>query len=136
MYFRTFAKIILLSTVFALEASAGPSSRTADNIPTTGPFVPTAANIISNTTVPLGEAAVFGWVYDSVPNVPESSPVFDGFAKNISAWFTPPGGKELLIFTNIVVGPFSSDFCGIYSGSSVVGFLPSQVLGTYEFILV
>ncbi len=116
MHFSYFSKIVLLSISLALQAHAGPSvpkviagdfeliqttvpsSRLLANakIPTVGPFVPSEANLIVNTTVPQGEFADLGWVFPSVGN--DTEPVFDGFAKNISVFFTPPGGVEQFVF--------------------------------------
>ncbi|KAJ7237046.1 hypothetical protein B0H12DRAFT_1238358 [Mycena haematopus] len=149
MYFSKFTKFVFLSIALTLQARAGPSfpkvtagdfelihaattvsSRSVtDNIPTIGPFVPTAANLIFNTTVPQGGTANIGWIFPSVGN--NILAEFDGFAKNITILFTPRA-------TSSWIGPFgpgvnSTDgFCGIYPGYFLEGFLPTSVLGTYQ----
>ncbi|KAJ7906451.1 hypothetical protein B0H13DRAFT_1880607 [Mycena leptocephala] len=144
-----FAKLVLLSTSLALQACAGPSfpkvtagafkliqattavpSRLSTNadIPTVGPFVPSADNLIVNTTVPQGEFADLGWIFASVGDNSDPA-VFDGFAKNISILYTPPGGVE-----HIESGPGiggGDGFCGFFPGFWIEGVLDSSVLGTY-----
>ncbi|KAJ6451901.1 hypothetical protein C8R45DRAFT_945935 [Mycena sanguinolenta] len=152
MYVSNFAQIFLLSTTLALRAGADPSSplivkgefdliqgstaatpgrlATADDIPTTGPFVPKAANLIVNTTVPQGTFADFGWIFDSVEGVTPGTAVFDGSAFNISMFYTPAGGVEIRI--SIITGPnIGTGFCGFSSGSFTEALIPSDVLGTY-----
>ncbi|KAJ6452431.1 hypothetical protein C8R45DRAFT_1223487 [Mycena sanguinolenta] len=152
MHFSSLSKIALLSTALALQARAGPAFpqitkgdfgiiqgntaasnpllATAGDIPTTGPFVPTADNLIVNTTVPQNVNAALGWIFDSVPGVTPYFPVFDGSAYNVTVFYTPPGGVETWIF-GIDTGPDTTDFCGIFSGYWVYGVMDSSVLGTY-----
>ncbi|KAJ7458211.1 hypothetical protein FB451DRAFT_1273928 [Mycena latifolia] len=149
MHFTNLAKIFLLSTSLALQASAGPSHPkvTAGNFPLvqtsaagTGPsrllasagppFVPTEANLIVNITVPVGEPSLVGWVFDSVED--NSAPVFDGFTINVTVFFTPPGGEEeflLGIESGPEIGP--GGFCGFLPGFGVVAVLDEEDIGTY-----
>jgi hypothetical protein len=122
MHFSNFTKFVLLATSLALQACAGPSfpkvtagnfeliqsttaapSRLRANadIPTVGPFVPSADNLIVNSTVPQGGFAGLGWAFPSVGNI-SGSAVFDGFAKNITVLYTPPGGVEQFVFTQVI----------------------------------
>ncbi|KAJ7930931.1 hypothetical protein B0H13DRAFT_2309238 [Mycena leptocephala] len=149
MHFSNFTKFVLLTTSLALQVCAGASfpkvtagdfeliqsttaapSRLRANadIPTVGPFVPSADNLIVNTTVPQGEFAGLGWAFPSVGNI-SGSAVFDGFAKNITVLYTPPGGVE-----HIATGPAidaGDAFCGFVPRFAVEGVLDSSVLGTY-----
>ncbi|KAJ6452442.1 hypothetical protein C8R45DRAFT_1040662 [Mycena sanguinolenta] len=118
MYFSNFSNFFLFSTA-AIRAT-----------PTTGPFVPTADNLIFNTTVPQGVNAVLGWVDTIIPGVPPFENVFDGSAKNITMFYTPPGGVEKPLI-GFFSGP-STGFCGVTPGSSSETFIDSSVLGTYE----
>ncbi|KAJ6479145.1 hypothetical protein C8R45DRAFT_933922 [Mycena sanguinolenta] len=148
MHFNSLSKIVFLSTALALQARAGPAFphitkgdleivqgntaapdpllATAADIPTTGPFVPTADNLIVNTTVPQGVNAALGWIDSTVAGVAPFSPVFDGSSYNISVFYTPPGGVE-----TSDTGPDTTDFCGIFSGYWTYGVMDSSVLGTY-----
>ncbi|KAJ6479084.1 hypothetical protein C8R45DRAFT_1156647 [Mycena sanguinolenta] len=133
MHFNSLNKIVFLSTALALQARADPAlshitqgdlkillgntaapdpllSTTAD-IPTTGPFVSTADNLIVNNTVPQGVNAALGWIDPIVAGVVPFSPVFDGSAYNVSVFYTPPGGVE-----TVDTGSDTTDFCGIFSG--------------------
>ncbi|KAJ6452475.1 hypothetical protein C8R45DRAFT_1083404 [Mycena sanguinolenta] len=148
MSFSYFSKIVLLFTALALQAwAASPQITkgdfkliqvnsaavptplvTADDTPTIGPFVPTAANLIVNTTVPQGVDAEIGWIFNSVGD--NSDPAaFDGSFKNITVFYTPPGGVEQFVF-GIESGP-DTDFCGIFPGFDLAGVIDSSVLGTY-----
>ncbi|KAJ7237024.1 hypothetical protein B0H12DRAFT_121405 [Mycena haematopus] len=152
MYFRTFSKFVFLSTVLVLQARAGPpfpqviagdfeiiqATTTApshllasEDTPTIGPFVPSAANLIVNTTVPQGVPADLGWIFASVGN--NSDPVaFDGFSKNITVFYTPPAGVEQFVFSFAVGIGDANGFCGIFPGAWFEGVLDSSVLGTYD----
>ncbi|KAJ7704038.1 hypothetical protein B0H17DRAFT_1326743 [Mycena rosella] len=153
MHFSNFTKIVLLSISLALQVRAGPSfpkvnagdfeliqatttapSRLLANadIPTVGPFVPSADNLIVNTTVPQGEFADLGWIFASVGDNTDPA-VFDGFAKNITVLYTPPGGVEQFVF-GIITGPEiagGDGFCGFFPGFWIEGVLDSSDLGTY-----
>ncbi|KAJ6555405.1 hypothetical protein DFH09DRAFT_1165315 [Mycena vulgaris] len=154
MHFINFTKIVLLSTSLALQACAGPSfpkviagdfeliqtttvapSHLANaDIPTVGPFIPSADNLIVNTTVPQGEFANLGWIFASVGDNSDPA-VFDGFEHNITVLYTPPGGVETFIF-GIESGPETPQpvgvgFCGFFPGFWIEGVLDSSVLGTY-----
>ncbi|KAJ7237043.1 hypothetical protein B0H12DRAFT_1238355 [Mycena haematopus] len=149
MYFSKFTKFVFLSTALALQACAAapfPQVTAGDfelihattavpnrllaseDTPTIGPFVPSAANLIVNATVPQGVPADLGWIFASVGNNSDTA-AFDGFAKNITILYTPPGGVEHLAF-----GPGignADGFCGIFPGFWLKGALDSSVLGTY-----
>ncbi|KAJ7246957.1 hypothetical protein C8J57DRAFT_1724631 [Mycena rebaudengoi] len=155
MHFRDFTKIVLFSTSLALQACAGPSfprvtvgdfeliqattaapSRLLANakLPTVGPFVPSADNLIVNTTVPQGEFASLGWIFESVGDNSDPA-VFDGSFHNVTVLYTPPGGVETFIF-GIDSGPDTPQpdgvgFCGFFPGFWVTGVLSSSDLGTY-----
>ncbi|KAF7340575.1 hypothetical protein MSAN_02129000 [Mycena sanguinolenta] len=148
MHFSSFNKVVLLSTAFSLQARALPqitkgdfeimqvntaanhALAIADDTPTTGPFIPTADNLIVNTTVPQGVNAALGWIDPTVAGVAPFSPVFDGSAYNISVFYTPPSGVETFVF-GVDTGPDTTDFCGIISGYWIEGVIDSSVLGTY-----
>ncbi|KAJ6479113.1 hypothetical protein C8R45DRAFT_359113 [Mycena sanguinolenta] len=150
MHFNSLSKIIFLSTALALQACAGPAFPhiTKGNVgviqgsiaatapsplgtpPTIGPFVPTAANLLVNTTVPQGTDAEVGWIFDTVPGVAPFATVYDGSAYNISVFYTPPGGDEEFVF-GLLSGPDTTGFCGIFSGFWLAGVIDSSVLGTY-----
>ncbi|KAJ7276604.1 hypothetical protein C8J57DRAFT_1583734 [Mycena rebaudengoi] len=108
-------------------SSIGASSQTS-----VAPFTPTAENLIVNTTVPQGEPALLGWIFSGTL---DGSVVFDGFAKNISVFYTPPGSDEKFVFGTIV-GPDDDDprldFCGFFPGDWAAGVMPSDDLGTYK----
>jgi hypothetical protein len=57
----------------------------------TVPWIPTAYNLIFNTTVPQGTLAQLGW-RDYGPS--DGTTIFDGYARNVTIFFTPPGGTE------------------------------------------
>ncbi|KAJ6540719.1 hypothetical protein B0H19DRAFT_1078120 [Mycena capillaripes] len=150
MHFSDFTKIVLLSTALALQARAGPSpkitagdfeliqgtpaapSRLLANadLPTVGPFIPSAANLIVNTTVSQGEIADLGWIFASVGDNTDPA-VFDGFAKNISVFYTPPGDVEHIANGPDIAPPGGEGFCGFFPGFFLEALLDSSVLGTY-----
>ncbi|KAJ6479149.1 hypothetical protein C8R45DRAFT_933927 [Mycena sanguinolenta] len=134
MHFNSLSNIVFLGVVLALQARAGPAfphitkgdfsiiqgstgtaapSALLATPPTVGPFVPTAANLIVNTTVAQGVDAALGWIFDTVPGVTDGSPVFDASAFNDCHW------------------PDLTDFCGFGSGFWLAGVIDSSVLGTY-----
>ncbi|KAJ7453755.1 hypothetical protein FB451DRAFT_1280731 [Mycena latifolia] len=155
MHFSNFTKIVFLSTSLALQARAGPSfpkvnagdfeliqATTAAprrllanvDIPTVPPFVPSADNLIVNTTVPQGEFADLGWIFPSVGDNTDPA-VFDGSSINVTVLYTPPGGVEQFVF-GIDSGPETPQpvgvgFCGFFPGFWIEGVLDSSVLGTY-----
>ncbi|KAJ7617338.1 hypothetical protein FB45DRAFT_1034630 [Roridomyces roridus] len=150
MYFSNLAKLAVLAASLALQVCAAlpaPKITVGDfevvqgkspvsivhrrqTPPTVGPFVPTAANLIFNTTVPQGTFADLGWKFNDVGD--DSDPaVFDGFAKNISVFYTPPGEEEQFIF-GIESGFDPETFCGFFPGDFAEGVLPSNTLGTYK----
>ncbi|KAF7342592.1 Protein disulfide isomerase [Mycena sanguinolenta] len=151
-----FTKFVLLSTTLALHARAGPSPAplpaTGDSepvVPTVPFFVPTAANLIFNTTVPQGVNATLGWVSNNVGD--DSNPVaFDGSQKKHHCVVHAPGrcrGVRLEVCpiervlclsdcvhacpTSIGVGPGPDGFCGIFPGFVLKESIDSSVLGTY-----
>ncbi|KAJ6452506.1 hypothetical protein C8R45DRAFT_945735 [Mycena sanguinolenta] len=156
MHFTNFCKFVFISTALALQAhaasppiikgdfeiiegtTAAPRSRllaTGADIPTIGPFVPTATNLLFNTTVPQNVDANLGWIFDTVDT--PNGEAFDGFSKNITVFYTPPNGIEIFVFRRVVsryllaVGPTDPDvFCGIFSGFFIEGIIDSSVLGT------
>ncbi|KAJ7881128.1 hypothetical protein B0H14DRAFT_2706209, partial [Mycena olivaceomarginata] len=112
MHFSTFTKIVLLCTSLALQAHARPWFPEVDfgliqglttalthlrgntNPPgplTVGPFVPSADNLIVNTPATQGEFGTLGWIFPSEGKETGRN-VFDGFTKNITILYTPPGG--------------------------------------------
>jgi hypothetical protein len=122
MHFKTLAKVVLLSTALALQTGATPSfpkviagdfeiiqtaavapSRLLANvdIPTIPPFVPSADNLIVNTTVPEGTPALLGWIFPSVGNNSDPA-VFNGQSMNVTVFFTPPGGVEQFVFEHVL----------------------------------
>ncbi|KAJ7111043.1 hypothetical protein C8R44DRAFT_799845 [Mycena epipterygia] len=155
MHFRNFTKIVLLSTALALQArarhsfpnvnagdfeliqttTAAPSRLLANvDIPTVPPFVPSAHNLIVNTTVHQGEPALLGWIFPSVGNNTDPA-VFDGSSINVTVLYTPPGGVEQAVF-GIDSGPETPQpvgvgFCGFFPGFFIAAVLNSSVLGTY-----
>ncbi|KAJ7244095.1 hypothetical protein C8J57DRAFT_1556100 [Mycena rebaudengoi] len=126
---------IISSDKFEIQTPATPSriSPIGTSAQTSiAPFNPTAPNLIVNTTVPQGTQAELGWIFDGIPN---SGVVFDGFAKNITVYFTAPGQDEEFIFS------FSNepspddprfDFCGYFPGLWLYVPIDSDVLGTYK----
>ncbi|KAF8148951.1 hypothetical protein K438DRAFT_1866687 [Mycena galopus ATCC 62051] len=147
MHFSTFPKIVLLCTSLALRAErpwfAGDFgliqglttalTRLRANIhintpPTVGPFVPSADNLIVKAPATQGEVATLGWIFPSGENKIGKN-VFDGFAKNITVLYTPPGGVEHIVM-GLLAGP-EQGLCGFAPGSSAYGFLNSSVPGTY-----
>ncbi|KAJ7028220.1 hypothetical protein C8F04DRAFT_1291378 [Mycena alexandri] len=150
MHFSNFTKIVFLSTSLALQARAGPSFKvnagdfeliqastaapsrllTNADTPTVGPFVPSAYNLIVNTTVPQGEFADLGWRFAPVGDNTDPA-VFDGFAKNISVFYTPPGGVEHIENGPDIGPPGGPGFCGFFPGFWIEGVLDSSILGTY-----
>ncbi|KAJ7276605.1 hypothetical protein C8J57DRAFT_1466103 [Mycena rebaudengoi] len=91
-------------------------------------WVPTAANLIVTTgTVFQGELAKVGWIWEGIP---DGSVLFDGFEKNITAFYTPPGGTEEVLWSTSV-GP-DTNLCGIFPGFGFSVALDSNDLGTYK----
>ncbi|KAJ7333937.1 hypothetical protein DFH08DRAFT_879805 [Mycena albidolilacea] len=155
MHFRNFVNLVLLSTALSVQARASPSfpkvtagdfqlihtitaapSRLLANadIPTVPPFVPSADNLIVNTTVPQGEFANLGFIFPSVGDNTNPA-VFDGSSINVTVLYTPPGGVETFVF-GIDSGPETPQpvgvgFCGFFPAFFVEGVLDSSVLGTY-----
>ncbi|KAJ7460018.1 hypothetical protein B0H11DRAFT_2058530 [Mycena galericulata] len=147
MHFSTFTKIVLLCTSLALQAHARPwfpdvtgdfgliqgltaaLTRLRGNTPpTVGPFVPSADNLIVNPPATQGEFGALGWMFQSEGDK-NGHNVFDGFAKNITILYTPPGGVERFLM-GLSSGP-DHGLCGFAPGSSMQGYLNSSVLGTY-----
>ncbi|KAJ6557548.1 hypothetical protein B0H19DRAFT_1376266 [Mycena capillaripes] len=132
MHFTNLAKILLLSTSLALQASAGPSlpKVTQGNFPL-APRSSTEANLIVNTTVPVGKPSFVGWIFDTVGD--NSAPVFDGFAFNITVFFTPPDGEEELL-VGLESGPeiVPGGFCGFFPGFGFAAVLDEEDIGTYS----
>jgi hypothetical protein len=56
--------------------------------------------------VPEGEFADLGRIFESVGDDTEPF-VYDGFAKNITVLYTPPGGVEQFVFGQVVI-------CSVY----------------------
>ncbi|KAJ7196244.1 hypothetical protein GGX14DRAFT_473830, partial [Mycena pura] len=145
---RNLTKIAFLGTALALPAPATPSfpqviagayelaqaivapSRLWANVatPTVPPFVPSAENLIVNTTVPQGERAHLGWTFPSMGYSPGTD-VHDGSAINVTMYYTAPGNVERPIF-GFFSGP-RTGFCGFTAGSAGWAFLDSSVIGTY-----
>ncbi|KAJ7440992.1 hypothetical protein FB451DRAFT_1299465, partial [Mycena latifolia] len=126
-----------LSTSLALQARAGPSfpkvnagdfeliqATTAAprrllanvDIPTVPPFVPSADNLIVNTTVPQGEFADLGWIFPSVGD--NTDPRVRWVLQTIDSGPETPQ-------------PVGVGFCGFFPGFWIEGVLDSSVLGTY-----
>ncbi|KAF7340567.1 hypothetical protein MSAN_02128200 [Mycena sanguinolenta] len=122
-----FSRFVLYVTALALQGLAPFLGRRTT--PTTDPFYPTAANLVFNTTVPQGVRAVLGWTDTIIPGIPPSTNVFDGSARNLTMFYTPPGGVETYRggFFN---GP-RTDFCGVTPGATFMAYIDSSVLGTY-----
>jgi hypothetical protein len=57
----------------------------------TAPWTPTAENLIFNTTVLQGMPSALGWLENGPLN---GTIIFDGYARNVSIFFTPLGGTE------------------------------------------
>ncbi|KAF8183481.1 hypothetical protein K438DRAFT_1838930 [Mycena galopus ATCC 62051] len=156
MHFSNFTKIAVLSTALVLQARGGssfPKINTGDfeviqtttvtssrlqanfDIPTVPPFVPSAADLVVNTTaVPQGESAFVGWVFPAVGN---NTAVFDGSSLNVSAFYTPPGGVEQFLFS-LAYGPDAGEsggavgFCGFNPGLLLAAVLnSSDPVGNY-----
>ncbi|KAJ7233109.1 hypothetical protein C8J57DRAFT_170420 [Mycena rebaudengoi] len=66
---------------------------------TTVPWAPTDENLIVNITITQGEPAYVGWTFPSVEGTPDGGTIFDGFAKNITVFYTPPTGSEKMVFS-------------------------------------
>ncbi|KAJ7806796.1 hypothetical protein B0H14DRAFT_3882256 [Mycena olivaceomarginata] len=145
MHFRNLANLVLLSTALSVQArasasfpkvtagdfqliqttTAAPSRLLANaDMPTVPPFVPSADNLIVNTTVPQGEFADLGFIFPSVGDNTDPA-VFDGSFINLTVLYTPPGGVE-----TIDSGP-ETEFCGFFPEFFVEGVLDASVLGTY-----
>jgi hypothetical protein len=122
MHFRNLANLVLLSTALSVQArasasfpkvtagdfqliqttTAAPSRLLANaDIPTVPPFVPSADNLIVNTTVPQGEFADLGFIFPSVGDNTDPA-VFDGSSINVTVLYTPPGGVETFVFGHVV----------------------------------
>ncbi|KAJ7261875.1 hypothetical protein C8J57DRAFT_459537 [Mycena rebaudengoi] len=100
---------------------------------TTVPWAPTDENLIVNITITQGEPAYVGWTFPSVEGTPDGGTIFDGFAKNITVFYTPPTGSEKMVFS-YSTGPDTTNFCGMLSGLALSGLIGSDDLefGTYE----
>ncbi|KAJ7196250.1 hypothetical protein GGX14DRAFT_575070 [Mycena pura] len=159
MHLRNLTKIAFLGAAFALPAPAAPSfpqvtqtivapSHLSANvaIPTAPPFVPSADNLIVNTTVPQGEDAFLGWTFLDMGFTP-GTVVHDGSAINVTMFFTAPGSVEQLAIGHVVrsvslihgadgytcslfSGP-QIGFCAFNAGSASWAFVDSSVIGTY-----
>ncbi|KAJ7259648.1 hypothetical protein C8J57DRAFT_1515020 [Mycena rebaudengoi] len=124
----------IISGGFEIQTAATPSRISPiGTTPQTSiaPFTPTDENLIFNTTVHQGESASLGWIFYFTL---DGSTVFDGFAKTISVFFTPPGDTEKIVFS-VSVGPNDdplSDFCGFWPGYWIAGAIPSDDVGMYN----
>ncbi|KAJ7612623.1 hypothetical protein FB45DRAFT_939421 [Roridomyces roridus] len=94
---------------------------------TVGPFRPSPANLIVNKTVTQGDFADLGIQF---PVEGDAQIAFDGFAKNITVFETPPGGDEEFIF-GLESGP-DTNLCGFFPGLFFEALLDTSVLGTYQ----
>ncbi|KAJ7244088.1 hypothetical protein C8J57DRAFT_1243204 [Mycena rebaudengoi] len=96
----------------------------------TAPWTPTAENLIFNTTVPQGTFAALGWIFDGIY---DGNYVLDGFAKNITVYYTVPGQDEEPVFS-LSNEPSPDDprfdFCGYFPGLWLYVPMDSDILGT------
>jgi hypothetical protein len=58
-------------------------------------------NLIVNPPATQGGFGTLGWIFPSEGDRTGHN-VFDGFAKNITILYTPPGGVELLIMGRVL----------------------------------
>ncbi|KAJ7806810.1 hypothetical protein B0H14DRAFT_3483819 [Mycena olivaceomarginata] len=157
MHFRNFANLVLLSTALSVQArasasfpkvtagdfqliqttTAAPSRLLANaDIPTVPPFVPSADNLIVNTTVPQGEFADLG--SSSPPSGTTPTPPCSMGLPSTSPSSTPPRAvsRRSSLGTFIDSGPETPQpvgvgFCGFFPAFFIEGVLDSSVLGTY-----
>ncbi|KAJ7605204.1 hypothetical protein FB45DRAFT_1042652 [Roridomyces roridus] len=116
-----FAKLFLIIAPLALQTHA--QILTADNpnlpliqtparasrvpqlstlaTPTVPAFVPAQSDIVKNTTVPLGQISFLGWRFPVIAGFDDDTEVFDGTSKNITIFFTPPGGVEARVVRRV-----------------------------------
>ncbi|KAJ7275694.1 hypothetical protein C8J57DRAFT_1589762 [Mycena rebaudengoi] len=126
----SFIPKIIASDKFEIQTIVPPRGRSTivTSVQTsTAPWTPTAKSLIVNTTVPQGEPAQLGWVFESIGDGPV---VFDGFKKNVSVFYTPPAGTEQFIF-GLSFGP-DTGLCGNINGFGIAAVLDSNDLGTYN----
>ncbi|KAJ7244106.1 hypothetical protein C8J57DRAFT_1525377 [Mycena rebaudengoi] len=125
---------IIANDKFKIQTIAPPSgiSRIVTSAQTSiAAWVPTAADLIFETgPVPQGELAQVGWMFPSQDGIEDGTLFFDGFEKNITAFYTPPAGTEQWLFS-FLVNP-DDGFCGRIPGIGFGALVDSNDLGTYK----
>ncbi|KAJ7281818.1 hypothetical protein C8J57DRAFT_1219629 [Mycena rebaudengoi] len=116
---------------FEVQSSATPSriSPIGTSAHSIAPWAPLDENIVFNAPVPQDEFAEVGWFFDG-HGAEDGTIVFDGWAKNITVYYTPPSGIEEWVFS--LWADASVGLCGIKNGLRVVIPLDSTELGTYN----